>query len=123
MSDELQNAILKLIEKNIDHGTSFLETQIPDVISQILTYNFAVSLFGSVLSAIWLGLTIAFTMKAIKLIESIVDDVGEQMTLWLFVWVNAIGCVAFIAAGLLNLDWVQIWLAPKLYLIEYARGF
>ena len=123
MNNELQSAILKLIEKSIDHGTSFLETQMPDVISQILTYNFAMSFLGSVLSVIWLGLTIAFTKKAIKRAQSMVNGSTEEALICVLIFINWLACLVFLIISLCHLDWVQIWLAPKLYLIEYARGF
>ena len=85
--------------------------EIPDVIQQLLCYHFWTSL---VLFCIGICLTIITFFITKHMIKKGIDEFSITMSLI----PSAIIIPPFI---FLNLDWIKIWLAPKLYLLEYAK--
>lgn len=125
MNDQLQQALAALLSttvSGIEAGTAFLQAELPDVIQQLLMWKFAVSAL-SMLGCLGLAFAIFYLNK--KQInywqkffaEHTYRDWHDQPELILNVfqifWF-------FPLIGLWSLDWLQIWLAPKIYLIEYA---
>ena len=135
MNEQLQQAISQLITMSlvaIDKGATFLSGQIPDVIQQLLLWKAWESflhffIFGVVLSII----IVYVNVKQFNWwIQETTDKWGDKQKrlncdysplallnifqiMWLLVIPNALG----------NLTWFQIWIAPKVYLIEYAKEF
>ena len=133
MNEQLQLAVSTLIQTSlnaIDKGTTFLSNQIPEVIQQLLLWKAVVSFieFSSGIFIIggifaWLiyqykywttTVTTEWGTKNVRLEE----DAGPLVLLNLF-------CIIPLLYGssCINLIWLQIWIAPKLYLIEYAKDF
>jgi len=72
-------------------------------------------LFVSAFMLVALGMY--FTKILIRYVDD--EDKGEQgelMVLFLLVWI----CIAVVFMYLINLEWLQIWIAPKVWLVEYA---
>lgn len=124
MEPTLQASLAAIITKATDgitEGINFLSVQIPDVLHQLLVYKFTVSLVENILSGIFIltmGIIAFLTYKiAVKAIDR---TEGFSLFLWiislLFTVLPSILCSRF------NLVWLQIWLSPKLYLIEYAAS-
>lgn len=138
MNEELQKALSELLGKansGIDAASGFLSAELPEVIQQLLmwhgVFNFILFLVGFVF-LVCLSKTInkclCFTSKAKKDYEDGKDwtrfSKGSDTTSSIY---DEIGLVYFIVPvqlviGLctINLEWLQIWLAPKVWLIEYA---
>lgn len=118
MNEELQNALTRIINETIEatgDATVFVLEQAPDVIQQLLHYSFIVSL------AVFAGTTLAFlgwTYLCILGIKSTWKDSDNSVAIFSLVGLF-IGIGMYISIGF-NLDWLQIWIAPKVYLIEYA---
>jgi len=111
-----EDILVPLIQKasdGIDAAVSFSQQQIPEVIHQLLLWKFSTSLFWCVVSTIVTSVSIALF---INLAKGYTPDSGDEAFLWMFV------IVIFIFGTVLvcSFDWLQIWIAPKLYLIEYA---
>ena len=135
MNEQLQQAISQLITMSlvsIDKGATFLSGQIPDVIQQLLLWKAWESflhffIFGVVLSIVivyanikqfnyWMQETTdknGYKLKRIHEEYSPLALLNIFQIMWLLVIPNALG----------NLTWFQIWIAPKIYLIEYAKEF
>jgi hypothetical protein len=125
MNDELQKALAVMLQKTTqatEAGAAFLQAELPDVIRQLLLWHAVRS------GVIFIALIIAcvalskwsIAMKN-KYVASTEDSAygGEEG------YAIACGALGLCAAGSLicvfnNLAWLQIWLAPKVYLIEYA---
>ncbi len=123
MNEQLQKALADLIGKasnGIDASVSFLSAEIPDVIHQLLMW-YAVkgalfTLFGVIICIAW-GLAEKPAYRAIK--ENCYVG-GDVAFFYLFIG-SAVRLLLFLLAShLVNLDWLQIWIAPKIWLIEYA---
>jgi hypothetical protein len=124
MNEELQQALAELINKSVSVGESaiaFTQEQLPEVIQQLLIWKGASSALAT---AAWFTVAIFVASTPSKLIAIDWDDHknGTQ---------QAFGVARGIVAGATGLmlaiacrmpEWIQIWLAPKVYLIEYAAS-
>lgn len=136
MNEKLQVALADLVNKSVGalgKGTEFLAGEIPDVIRQLLIWK-------AVESAIWFGLGILLLIamiygnyRQIKWIRSWLGkpcpghyykDLGLELCDRPELMLNFFQLLpgAVILSLLSNLDWLKIWIAPKVYLIEYAAS-
>ena len=132
MNEQLQLAVSTLIQTSlnaIDKGTTFLSNQIPEVIQQLLLWK-AVASFIEFSSGIFIiGGIFAWLIYQYKYWTTTIgtewgttkqrmEDNGP------FVFLNLFCVIPLIyGSSCINLIWLQIWIAPKLYLIEYAKDF
>lgn len=138
MNEQMQNALVEIIQKassGIDASVSFLSSEIPDVISQLLLWNITASSVGMVLSAIVIAISVSMIVWMMKLYGA-GRDTGKPN------WVHdggirnpmrerviPVSCTLFIClvvgpilfVGNL-MEVLKIWLAPKIWLIEYAAS-
>ncbi len=137
MDKSLENALIELLNEsinNIDTSVSFLQAEIPEVISQLLTW-YAVK--GALLAVIGVLLLLTYAVVVRKAIDSKpdkgsnlfwhryqTDEPAEFSTSGGYV----LG-VAGALTGLFSLDMIlniadtlQILVTPKVWLIEYASS-
>lgn len=127
-NDKLQNAVAAMVNKSIaafEAGADFLSEQIPDVLHQLLLWH---AVHSAVLCLLGVGIAILWIVADVKLFKLTLAyektqtyDKGFAMVMG---W-GVFGCLprvvlAIIASNLINLTWLQIWIAPKVWLIEYA---
>lgn len=136
--NETQNNIQTTLEKtlidSIDSikktGTELVDAlyeQAPEVINQLLLWN-AVESFIKFIASLLL-LCIPFSLYklaayAYKKLE--VAEHHDQGPFWIVsVIVGGFGTVLSIASFLshVSLAWLKIWIAPKVYLLEYLAAF
>ena len=124
MKEELEqkaNQVLLDILNQYDPLKEFVIEQTPMVVQELLVYNFWVSLLSClVLPMIALVL---WTLSKASGFYRYEDSFGDRVGRWTTIIISVALLVIFtpLVVGN-NLDWLQIWLAPKLYLLEYARG-
>jgi hypothetical protein len=134
VNQKLQDSLADMITKATavaGDAKDFVIQQMPDIIKQLLMWKFAESL----LPMVFLGIVTLFmgwmVSRAIKAGDF--TDTKEKSYDWIpsngwptagFGLVKAvIGFLFFISFLMhLNLEWLQIWIAPKVYLIEYAKS-
>lgn len=118
MNEEAQKILVDLLKKaanGIDSAVAFSQQQIPDVVNQLLVWN-AVS--SSLIQALCLVIIIGCVIICIQAWRKM-DDIDGMMIITMFCFtISAILTVVFFH----YFDWLKIWLAPKLYLIEYAAS-
>jgi hypothetical protein len=121
MNEELQNAITSLISgvlSSADKAGDFLAGELPVYLAQLITwygvYNFILFITGLVLF----------------IVPAIVDyKIGKRM---LGLWSDDDFWSCYVIAGsivrlfvysfpfvFMNLTWLKIWIAPKVWLLEY----
>ena len=133
MNEQLQLAVSTLIQTSlnaIDKGTTFLSNQIPEVIQQLLLWK-AVASFIEFSSGIFIiGGTFAWLIYQYKYWTTTIETKWETTKQRIsgengpFVLLNFFFIIPLIyGSSCINLIWLQIWIAPKLYLIEYAKDF
>lgn len=122
MNEQLQTALTDILEKTmsgVDAATEFLVEETPLVIQELLTW-YSIVYFLEMLFAI--GIFIVVTVNAIKWMKYIKkDDADEDAAFaWFLVSGIASAVAIIIAFTLFNIKWLQILIAPKIWLIEYA---
>ena len=113
MEKELQSALVEILNSTIS-AKNFLISEIPDVAQQLLLWKTVESL----LLCIGALILFALIVPAYRIMKKI------ELKYWPDepVYVAFISALVMAVAGffVFNLDWLQIQLAPKLYLAEYA---
>lgn len=129
MNETLKPFIEKALS-TIDSTQNFLEAQIPEVITQLLLWHGVYNLIIFITSTIMIIMAIVMVSKLLK-------DLVNLEVKWIYTKqngyedLNVEGFLAIVKAiciflllllGILNLNliWLQIWIAPKVFLIEYA---
>lgn len=128
MNEELQKALGELLNKannGIDTAGEFLAAELPEVIQQLLmwhgVYNFVVFCVGVIL----ISSSIPLFVKAAKgrLTEghwAYAKSAYDEMSfLGLCAFMFSV-CGFAIGAAIINFQWLKIWIAPKVWLLEYA---
>lgn len=126
MNEQLQNALSLFIEKAInglDSSVAFMQSELPDVIEQLLMWygvKYALyMLLAIVLIIVWCKSEMKIN-KALRDSEGNIKDGSFYVPVYLLIGIVPrfiiIGCVV----NTFNLTWLQIWIAPKIWLIEYA---
>ena len=122
MNEQANKILADLLQKasnGIDAAVSFSQAQIPDVIHQLLVWNFAASIIFSVLGALLFVAGQCVTWRVIKCLRKRwagyhMIDHPEAMIMFV-AWF-----LTLLPLSWIDLTWLKIWIAPKLYLIEYA---
>lgn len=152
MNEELQQALAELITKSTavaGDALAFTQDQLPDVVQQLLVWRGVYSLVMFVAGALLLVAASLCAKAAMrKRAEAIAQAEeayrnGEAWTrmfnglsttstrydsIMVFggaptmVMASVSAAMAIAGMTMVNLEWLQIWLAPKVYLIEYAAN-
>ncbi|HAX3035068.1 hypothetical protein JEM57_22530 [Escherichia albertii] len=146
MEEQANKILIELLQKasnGIDTAVSFSQAQIPDVVHQLLLWNMVDSLIKTLIAILTIPLVFRFMKKQYQKVEiGIFDNEGwlwekgkpkyKPTMIWesngeisfLILPLAAVFVlwVSFIIAVVTNMTWLKIWLAPKLYLIEYAAS-
>lgn len=127
MNDELQKALVEVINKTskgVESGVEFLQRELPEVVQQILWWH---AIHSAIFFVLGLMLLLYLPLKCRSLWQkwSAIEKENPRADVDGYVW----GCAACLAGTLLgalmvllNLTWLKILIAPKLYLIEYAAS-
>lgn len=136
MNEELNKVLIDAIQKTqsgIGEAVDFAVAQAPEVIQQLLMWKFTESLitflFGLTILA---SISIWLYFKVWKVWETkwcyteetkySYHESGEIKDSALFLIFLSIPYGLSFLIVACNLDWLKIWIAPKLYLIEYAAS-
>jgi len=116
VKQKLNDTLLGMID-DLAKTKDFVIDQAPDVIQQLLVYKFYISIVCLIL-----GL-----MFGVVVIYSVFKFIGAEPEDGKVIFGSAIGFLVGSFAGcgfiLEGTAWFKIWLAPKLYLLEYAKDF
>ena len=148
MNEQLQQALAEILSKtmvSIEAGTTFMQAELPDVIQQLLTWKLASSFLIFIIASIVFSLCLlklkrlapdAFEYQRGSSLyynnsgeleaqgRKIMQDKAASLPFF-FIWATAtiITGLVFIIEGLPAAGVsMKIWLAPKIYLIEYAAS-
>lgn len=141
LNDTMQNAAAQLIEKamsGLDQAAGFLQAEIPDYVYQLILWYGVKSGIYFVIGVALLSLIPLLYFAAIKDIKACKKNYedGEDWTRMGFsggvtsssydykvtgmnFWLASI-FLAIVGCEFINLQWLQIWIAPKVWLVEYA---
>lgn len=118
MNDNLQKALADILNKasqGVDSATSFMQAQLPDIVSQLLAWKIWEYSFFILLSLVLFVLI----YKSVKKINAnIGDDYGDKLFTW--VMATVIAMIPLTVFVFCSLNVIEVLVAPKIYLIEYA---
>jgi hypothetical protein len=130
MNEQLQQALAAILNKTmagVEAGASFLQAELPDVIQQLLAWKLAEALCGAAAGALIVCLFL-FCLRQLKALTK-KEEEGNRISEGAIVITMISTFVTGMAAlgGVLLIyfklkDALQIWIAPKIYLIEYAAS-
>jgi len=124
VTEPLQQALATILTKatqGIDAGVQFLGEQLPDVAQQLLMWRMVANLFWVVVAMVVLAGLVStwIVLHKRKMLTDQWGDLSDTGILMLFVsfFIGVPSVIVFFAA---SLEAIQIYFAPKIYLIEYA---
>lgn len=121
--EELNQALAALIEQattGIDASVGFLQAEIPDVVAQLLMWHGVKSAVFAGLGAAILVVYVVAELKAFKWARGWATDESDWLIGYGMLGTAVRLPTIVFGIALLNLTWLQIWIAPKVWLIEYA---
>ncbi|MDP1297891.1 hypothetical protein Q6301_20160 [Klebsiella quasipneumoniae] len=146
MNEQANKILVELLQKasnGIDTAVTFSQAQIPDVIHQLLVWNFTKSLVCTLLMVLTIPFVVKFAMAMFRRQQDgVFDNEGyswdrgrpkfKPTLIWqedgdlspltvIFGFAIGLYCLILLLA-IFDMTWLKIWLAPKLYLIEYAAS-
>ena len=122
---EAMVVMITKITSGVETAGEFLKGQLPDVLQQLIIYNLVVSLVAFFVGILIVTLSPLLFRKAWKFLSASYPERDswnmDQKDIGIFC---TILCVFAMAVGVLvislNMGWLKIWLAPKIWLIEYT---
>ena len=136
MNEQLQTELAKIVTK-INNGTDsawgFLQDQTPGVIQQLLVWHGVKSFIGFCLAVIFIitGFIITSKLFAYSKVLSAKSKEGYSEsgygyydpTPFVAMWAVPLGiCIAAVPLSIFeNPTWLQIWFAPKVWILEYIK--
>ncbi len=124
-TNQIEQAVNELIRgaiSNAEQAKEFMLGQAPEFVQQLLIWNAMKSAGLSVLALITLFCIAKIGIHAYKkLKDNNVDMEGWGLSGFIFL-ILAVAPVGLSLEILTNLTWLQIWIAPKVYLVEYAAS-
>ena len=127
IQNTLEQALIKSIDGIQKTGTELVEAlyqQAPEVVEQLLLWHGVESLITFIIAfVVMVGVPLAY-YKAAKsfFIKQEVQKWRDQFPFWLISGVSGAAVSIFTIAfttNTMNIKWLKIWLAPKVYLLEY----
>jgi len=117
--DQTANEALRALIDNAASAKEFILAELPEVVQQLLLWKMWESIIYMLMPIAAAIATVVILKKTMAaLIEVDGDPTIKTVPL---VVASAISIVvSLVSMSLLNIDWLQIWLAPKVYLLEYA---
>lgn len=127
MNEQLQKVLADIITRvtsGADAAIQFGKEQIPEVLKQLLVWNFTFSFMVWLsATAIIVGYVFWLLIKFKWWFKNQITTTTEQDGLYITITViGGIISIIMIFVFWCNLDWLKIWVAPKLYLLEYAAS-
>lgn len=139
INDQLQQSLRQILDQavsGVQAGVSLLSAELPEVIHQLLLWKMIESLVmcivGITVASATTYIFIKYSGVGTKLNESDLRWRTHKATLthgtdgdiapWIPVTITVSVIVYLGCALLINIDWLKIWIAPKVYLIEYAAS-
>lgn len=126
----LEKALIDSIDGIKKTGTELVDAlyqQAPEVIEQLLMWHGVESFILFICSILFLTLPfIHYKLASFMYIKLEVKDAIDQHGYWipvLFTGVANFLVSLIVFLNLVNLKWLKIWLAPKVYLLEYLAEF
>lgn len=128
ITNTLENTVAEFINRTmmgIDSFTNFAEAQLPEYIQQLLAWNawYNICIFG--VGVLVLSALVFVDRKMWIYVDK--EEKGDWdedaiIVYWGIGTILRVMVYGFVAAVFFNLEWLKIWIAPKVWLVEYASN-
>ena len=133
MNDQLQQSLSQILDQAVSGaqaGVSLLSAELPDVIHQLLMWKMIESLIWCIGGIVFTVVAIRWFVKnsgrgkevGYKYKPTLTHDELGGLAPWIPATAFTLAALAIIACNIINITWLQILIAPKVYLIEYAAS-
>ena len=134
MNEQTQAVITEILTKAlkaVEQGAEFLAGELPEVVEQLLIWHFVSSILTAISGVILLGSIIYFIRKQVAWWNQDVDCEygGGKEKRYLSSSAPLIGFNILLIFPIIHslsyigdTAWLKIWVAPKLFLLEYAAS-
>jgi len=128
MNEQAQSTINQILLSFLETATQakdFLVSEIPEVIQQLLQWKFFESLIHFSIGVIGLICFVAWLTYWIKFVKKRWSQMDSDDAIFFVFFVAGCGSLPWLGLFMkvfTNLEWLQILIAPKLYLLEYAAS-
>jgi hypothetical protein len=121
MNEQLQNVLTDLIV-TATAAKDFVLSELPDVINQLLMWKMIESIIYTFIGVAMLGCIAAYWLVLYKHWDRW-KEIGSDPEFAFFFPGGVATLLLFVGACfVINITWLQILIAPKVYLIEYAAS-
>ena len=123
MNEELQKAVTEMLNSALS-AKDFLVGELPEYVEQLLVWKSVESFIFFIVAATVMMHTIRFIKRIKNIVESAnhtyaSDRDMHYVLLYLCAFIFGGGALIALCS---NMDWLQIWIAPKVWLVEYAAS-
>ena len=133
INDQLQQSLSQILDQavsGVQAGVSLLSAELPDVIHQLLLWKMIESLIWCVVGLIFTVVSIHWLVKnsgrgkkeGSHFRPTLTHDETGDIAPWIPVSILPLVVIVIVASFTINITWLQILIAPKVYLIEYAAS-
>lgn len=131
MNEQLQNAVATILERaitGIDSSVDFMQAELPEVIEQLLMWYAVSNVVYAIIGIIFIYAAYLMVKKPNKEDENWMWEWDERRGKHSGTCESIFGVFAIFPGGvgfflLLNImDSLKIWIAPKIWLMEYAAS-
>lgn len=126
IQNTLEQALVKSIEGIQKTGTQLVDAlyqQAPEVVEQLLMWHGIEALIQFIVAILALALPFIHYKVANHMYQKLkVHEWHDESGYWITTCVSGVAFIAFSLTcffNYVNLKWLKIWLAPKVYLLEY----
>jgi len=125
--EALDKAVSNLIQFSTDKGAKLVDwlyEQAPEVVEQLLVWHFAESLIGFSICFFFIAVYpfVLYKIARSLYVKFDVVKMNDQFNFWFptgMISMLTIALSQVFSWRIVNLSWLKIWLAPKVYLLEY----
>ncbi len=121
MNQALETALTGLITKSVqgvETAGEFLIAEVPEVVQQLLLWYGVSSFITMIFPIVLLIFFLLLFKKAWYGVETWAEPNFKNLCVIIIGWCSFITAIVSICT--LNLTWLKIWIAPKIWLLEYA---
>jgi len=123
MNEQLQQALSDLINRSLtglDKAGDFLNAEIPAVIQQLLLWHGVYEFIMFLIGVAFIVGVVYGNYRHFKWLRANWEQVdGDPVLIFHIFQIGWIPLICYF----INLQWLQIWIAPKVWLLEYAAQF
>lgn len=117
-----EDVLGKFLQSTLDTAEKvgeFAVAQLPELVQQALNWYFA---YGLIQFVAGIALAIFAIVVDVKLFKSALNTKSDDVMFGVYGVLGMIprAIVWIPVFGLVNLQWLKIWIAPKLWLVEFA---